>query len=173
MLKLEDIKRLRELTSLGINECKKALQDAQGDFEKALKMLKERGTQIKEAKRDKPTLQGLVEAYVHFNGGLGAMVEVNCETDFVARTEVFRRFAKDLAMHIAAANPKHLRREDISQECLNKIENLDDYAKENCLLEQSFVKNDALTIEEYLQQVISQTGERIVIKRFARFSLGE
>jgi elongation factor Ts len=170
---LEQIKRLREKTSLGINDCKKALEEAGGDFEKALSILKKKGVEIMEKKSQKTTSQGIIESYIHFGGNLGSLVEINCETDFVARTDIFKKFAKDIAMQVAAANPKYIKREDIPQEEKEKIEDIDEFAKENCLLEQLFIKDNKLTIKDYLQQVISQTGENIVIKRFVRFSLGE
>jgi elongation factor Ts len=170
---LEQIKKLREKTSLGINDCKKALEEAGGDFEKALAILKKRGVEIMERKAQKTTSQGIIESYIHFGGNLGSLVEVNCETDFVARTDIFKKFAKDIAMQVAAAIPKYIKREDIPQEEKEKIEDIDEYAKENCLLEQLFIKDNKLTIKDYLQQIISQTGENITIKRFIRFSLGE
>ncbi len=172
-MSLEKIKQLRELTSLGIAECKKALVESNGDFDKALKILRQRGVEVIEKKKGRMTSQGLIEAYVHFGGNLGALVEVNCETDFVARTDAFKKFVKDIAMHIAASNPRYLKREDIPEEEKAKIENIDEYAKENCLMEQVFVKDSSKTIEDYLKEIISQTGENIVIKRFCRFYLGE
>ncbi|MDP2924073.1 MAG: elongation factor Ts [Candidatus Omnitrophota bacterium] len=171
MMGLDDIKKLRELTSLGINDCRKALEETEGNFDKALEILRNKGIRVMEEKKGRKTSQGLIEAYVHFGGNLGALVEVNCETDFVARTEVFKKFVKDVAMHIAATNPKYLRRQDIPQEELASIVNIDEYARENCLLEQLFVKDNIVTVEGYLHQVVSQTGEKVVIGRFSRFSL--
>lgn len=170
-MSLTEIKKLRELTSLGINDCKKALHESKGDFDKALTILREKGVKVIEDRKGRKTSQGLIDAYVHFGGNLGAMVEINCETDFVARTDVFKKFTKDIAMQVAATNPKYLIRQDIGQEELSKIENVDDYAREHCLLEQLFVKDNTVTVEGYLRQVISQTGENVVIKRFSRFSL--
>jgi elongation factor Ts len=172
-MNLEDIKRLREMTSMGINDCKKAMDEAGGDFDKASKLLKERGAKIVAAKKDRRTSQGLVEAYIHFSGNLGAIVEVNCETDFVARTDNFKKFVKDLAMHVAAAGPKYLSRETVPQEVLSTSANAEDYLKTNCLLEQAFVKDASMTIKDYLSNVTSQTGENVVIKRFVRFALGD
>jgi elongation factor Ts len=166
-----DIKKLRELTSLGINECRKALEEARGDFDKALNILRNRGIQVMESKKDRRASQGLIDSYVHFGGNLGALVEINCETDFVARTEVFKKFVKDIAMQVAATNPKYIKRQDIPQEELAKIEDPDGYASENCLLEQLFIKDNTFTVGNYLQQVVSQTGENIIIRRFCRFSL--
>jgi elongation factor Ts len=170
-MSLENIKKLRELTSLGVNDCRKALEETRGDFDKALEVLRSKGLSVIEGKKDRKTLQGLVDAYIHFGGNLGAIVEINCETDFVARTDVFKKFVKDVAIQVAATNPKYISRRDIAPEEISKIENIDDYVREHCLLEQLFVKDNTLTIEGYLRQVISQTGENIIIKRFSRFSL--
>lgn len=154
-----------------MKECKKALDEANGDFEKALDICKKKGIEVVKGKGDRKTSQGLVDSYVHFGGNLGALVEVNCETDFVARTDVFKKFAKEIAMQVAATNPTHVKREDISPEELAKIGNVDEYAKEHCLLEQAFIKDNALTVGDYLKQVVSQTGENVVVRRFSRFSL--
>jgi len=170
-MSLTEIKKLREMTSLGINECKKALEETKGDFNKALAILKEKGASIMEKKKDRRTSQGLIESYIHFGGNLGSLVEINCETDFVARTEVFKKFAKDMAMQVAAINPKYLNRENIPAEELSKIDDIELYAKEHCLIEQPFVKDNSLTVEQYLKQVVSQIGENVIIKRFTRFSL--
>ncbi len=170
-MSLADIKKLREMTALGINECKKALNDSKGDFDKALKVLKEKGAQVMDKKKDRVTSQGVIEAYVHFGGNLGALVEINCETDFVARTEVFKKFAKDIAMQVAASSPRYLKREDVPQEVFAATDDKEQYVKENCLLEQFFIKDNSLTVNDYLKQVVSQTGENVIIKRFTRFSL--
>ncbi len=170
---LTDIKKLRELTSLGINDCKKALSEAEGDFDKALKILKNKGIQMLEKKGSRATTQGLIESYIHFDGSVGSLVEVNCETDFVARTDVFKKFAKDIAMQVVAAKPECINKEDIDQEVLKEVENPEDYIKQNCLLEQTFIKNSKITVTEYLRDVLSKTGENVAIKRFTRFSLGE
>ncbi len=170
---LSDIKRLRELTSLGINDCKKALSESKGNFEEALKILKKKGIQMLEKKGSRSTDQGLIDSYVHFGGNLGALVEVNCETDFVARTEVFKKFVKDIAMQVAAVKPEHITKEDVSKETLRGVKNKDEYFKQYCLLEQPFIKDGKLSVGDYLRNTVSQTGENIVIKRFVRFSLGE
>ncbi|OQX82189.1 MAG: hypothetical protein B6D56_00310 [Candidatus Omnitrophica bacterium 4484_70.1] len=170
---IEKIKKLRGLTSAGVKECKKALEEAEGDLDKALKILKERGAQISRKKEERETKEGIIEAYVHFGKNLGALVEINCETDFVARTEIFRNFAKDVAMQVAAANPKYLTKEEIPQEVLEKVEDEEAFVRENCLLNQLFVKDTSKTVEDYLKEVVSQTKENIVIKRFVRFSLGD
>lgn len=170
-MSLAEIKKLREMTSLGISECKKALEETKGDFNKALVILKEKGASIMEKKKDRRTSQGLIESYIHFGGNLGSLVEINCETDFVARTEVFKKFAKDIAMQVAATSPKYLSRENVPAEELSETCDIQQYAREHCLFSQLFVKDNSITVEQYLRQVISQTGENITIKRFARFSL--
>lgn len=170
---LSDIKKLRELTSLGINNCKKALSESKGDFDKALKILKSKGAHMLEKKSSRATRQGMIDSYVHFGGNLAALVEVNCETDFVARTDVFKKFVKDMAMQVAAANPEHIAKEDISEDVLKDVKDKDKYIKQYCLLEQAFIKDNKLSVGDYLRDTVSQTGENIVIKRFVRFSLGE
>ena len=172
-MSLSEIKRLREMTSLGINECKKALHSSNGDFDKALEVLKARGVQMLAKKSARSTSQGIIESYVHFSGNLGVLVEVNCETDFVARTDVFKKFAKDLAMHVAATAPDYIKKEDIPEDELSKAENKEEYIKQMCLLEQPFVKDTKMTIADCLREVVSQTGENVIIRRFVRFSLGE
>jgi len=172
-MSLDTIKRLRELTNIGINDCKKALTDAKGDFDTALKALKERGAQVMDKKSSRTASQGLIDSYVHFNSNLAAIVEVNCETDFVARTEVFKKFVKDVAMQVAASGAKFVKKEDVPADVLAKAENADDYVKQYCLLEQAYIKDSKLSMQDYLKEVISQTGENVIIKRFARFALGE
>jgi len=172
-MSLTQIKKLREMTLLGIKDCKKALEKAKGDFDEALKLLKEKGAQVMEKKKSRQTSQGLIDSYIHFGGNLGAIVEVNCETDFVARTDVFKQFVKDVAMQVAAASPDYISKDDISKEDLKKIDNIDEYVKDKCLLEQAFIKDSKITMGQYLRDAISKTGENIAIKRFARFVLGE
>lgn len=169
---LDQIKKLRELTSLGIKECKGALEKADGNFDKALQILRERGVQVMEKRKERSTSQGLIDSYIHFGGNLGALVEVNCETDFVARTEVFKKFVKDIAMQVVAASPEYVTREQIPAPTLETLDNVDTYAKEKCLMEQAFVKDSKLSVRDYLQEVVSQMGENIMVKRFMRFSLG-
>lgn len=172
-MSLSNIKKLRDLTSLGIKDCKKALSDSGGDFDKALEILKKKGIQMLEKKSSRVARQGLVDSYIHFGGNLGVLVEVNCETDFVARTEVFKKFVRDIAMQIAAANPEHIKKEDITEEALKGVNNKEEYIKQYCLLEQPFIKDSKTTVGDYLREVVSQTGENVVVKRFVRFSLGE
>jgi len=172
-MSLADIKKLREMTSLGVNECKKALGESDGDFNKALEILKNKGVQTLQKKSSRTTCQGRIDSYVHFGGNLGALVEVNCETDFVARTDVFKKFVKDLAMQVAASSPEYIRKEDVDKDALSKIENPEEYLKQSCLLEQPFIKDTKMSVADCLREVVSKTGENIVIKRFIRFSLGD
>ena len=170
---LASIKKLREITSLGVNDCKQALSEANGDFDKALKILKNKGIQMLEKKGARATRQGLIESYIHFGGNLGALVEVNCETDFVARTEIFKKFVKDVAMQVVAAKPEYIKKEDIDEKILKEVKNVDEYIKQYCLLEQSFIKDSKQTVADCLRDIVSKTGENVVIKKFIRFSLGE
>ncbi|MCF7907961.1 MAG: elongation factor Ts [Candidatus Omnitrophica bacterium] len=172
-MSLTDIKKLRDMTSLGINDCKKALSESKGDFSKALEILRNKGVQTLKNKSSRSATQGRIESYVHFGGNLGVLVEINCETDFVARTDVFKAFVKDIAMQIAAASPEYIKKEDIPKEILEPIEDKDAYCKQHCLIDQSFIKNSKLSVAQYLHEVVSKTGENVVIKRFIRFSLGE
>lgn len=170
---LNDIKKLRELTSLGVNDCRKALAEAKGDFEQALKILKNKGIAMLDKKSSRTASQGRVEAYIHFGGNLGALVEVNCETDFVARTDLFKKFVKDIAMQVVAAAPEYIQKEDVPKKTLAEVKDLNEYLKTYCLLEQQFIKDSKLSIKDYLLEVASQTGENIIIKRFVRFALGQ
>ncbi len=172
-MSMADIKKLRELTSLGVNECKNALVEARGDLDKALKILKAKGIHMIEKKGHRATHQGRIDSYIHFGGNLGALAEVNCETDFVARTEVFKKFVKDIAMQVAAASPEYIKKEDIPSEVLSGVKDIDEYIKQYCLLNQPFIKDSKISVEDYLREVVSKTGENISIKRFMRFSLGE
>ena len=172
-MSLTEIKKLREMTSLGVNECKKALAESAGDFDKALTILKDRGAQVLAKKSARSTGQGLIEAYVHFGGSLGALVEVNCETDFVARTDIFKKFVKDVAMQVVAAAPAYIKKEDVPEAVLANVAEPQVFIKQFCLLEQPFIKDSKLLIGDYLKEVVQQSGENIVISRFTRFALGE
>ncbi len=190
------VKELREKTGAGMMDCKKALQEAEGDFEKAVELLRKKGI-AKAAKRaEREANEGVVTAYIHPGSKLGALVEVNCETDFVAKTDDFQEFAKNIAMHIAASNPLAVSREDLDQTLLEKEKEiyreqalasgkpehivdkivegrLEKYFSEVCLLEQPYVKDPDKTIKELLTETIAKVGENINIKRFARFRIGE
>ena len=193
---LELIKQLRERTAAGFMDCKKALEEAKGDIEKAIDILRKKGLAIAAKRAAKEALEGVVTAYIHSNKKIGVLVEVNCETDFVARTSEFQDFAHNLAMQIAATNPVAISRDQVPSEILErekkiyeeqlkeagKPENiipkilegkLEKFYKENVLLEQPFIKNPELTIQDLLNELITKTGEKIVIKRFCRFQIGE
>jgi elongation factor Ts len=190
------IKDLREATGVGFLDCRKALEEANGDFDKAVDFLRERGL-AKAAKRaDRDASEGVLDIYDHGNGRVGVMVEVNCETDFVARSESFRTFAHDVALQIAASAPRWVTEEAISQEVLDheaeiarnrareegKPDNILDrivegrlkkFKEEAVLLKQPYIKNEDITIEQYLHETIAAIGENIVIRRFVRWEVGE
>jgi elongation factor Ts len=191
----EVVKNLREKTGAGMMECKKALTESNGDFEKAVDLLRQKGLASAVKKAGRTASEGLIESYIHM-GKLGTMVEVNCETDFVARTDDFRELAKDVAMHIAAANPLYLTREDIPQEVLERekeiykaqvagkpaqvvekiIEGkLEKFFSDTCLVDQIFIKDpdQKKKIKDLVTEKIAKLGENIIIRRFARFQLGE
>ena len=172
---IEMIKQLRELTSASVSDCKVALDDAKGDFHKAAELIKKRGLEIAAKKSTRAANQGRVEAYIHHGNKIGVLVEVNCETDFVGRNEEFVRFTKDVAMQIAATDPRYLKNEDVAAEVLADMSDKQkaDFFKVNCLMNQPFIKNDKLTIQDYLTTIVAKIGENIVVRRFVRFRLGE
>lgn len=194
------IKALREKTGAGMMECKSALVEADGDEEKAIEILRKRGLATASRKAGRIAAEGLVNSYVHAGGKIGVLIEVNCESDFVARNEDFRTFVHDLAMHVTAAEPHYIRKEDVPQEILAKereialeqarsdpknankpqqvldkiVEGrLSKFYQEACLLEQPFVKDQNTTVGELLNQMIQKTGENIRVRRFARYKMGE
>lgn len=190
------VRDLREKTGAGIMDCKKALAETKMDFEAAVKYLREKGLASAAKRADKVTSEGLVGSYIHAGGKVGVLVEINCETDFVAKTEEFQLLVKDIAMHIAALNPYYIRREDVPQDVMEKersiyktqaaqsnkpekvIEKMVDgkmekFFQEACLLEQPFVKNPDITVKDLLTATLAKLGENISIKRFARFKVGE
>ncbi len=190
------VKELREKTGVGMMDCKKALQEANGDFDKAVELLRKKGMKTAEKRAGKETSEGIIASYIHSNNKLGVMVEINCETDFVANTADFKNFAEDICMQIAATNPVAIKEEDVSSDLIEKEkeiyreqllnegkpENIIDkiidgkikkYYSEVCLLNQKFIKNEDVTIKDLLNELIAKTGENIVIKRFVRFQLGE
>ncbi|PWB56435.1 MAG: translation elongation factor Ts [Anaerolineales bacterium] len=195
-ISIDQIKQLREETGAGVLDCRKALETYNGDFEKAIEYLREKGL-AKAAKRaDREVLEGMLELYSHGNGRVGVMVEVNCETDFVARSEAFRKFAHEVALQIAAGEPKWVRVEDIPAEVVgeetqkarslalaegkpeNVIERiiagkLEKFYNDHCLLRQPYVRDDTITLEDLRNQNIAAIGENIVIRRFARWEVGE
>ena len=166
---LDAIKTLREESGASLNECRLALEAAGGDLSKARQVLRQRGAQIAETRQGRATGQGRVESYVHHDGRLGALVEVDCETDFVARTPEFVEFCRHVAMHVAAMNPRYLRKEDAPAEITQDTETL----KALCLLEQPFVKDQGTTVGDLLKSVVAKTGENVVIRRFVKFAVGE
>lgn len=193
---IEKIKELRQRTGSGILDCKQALIEADGDIEKAIEILRKKGIAKAEKKMERPTAEGVVEAYIHPGERLGVLVEVNCETDFVARNPEFRRFVRDIAMQIAATDPLAISPEDLPpqiverekkiyeeqlkdsgkpKEVIEKIiqGKLQKFYEEVCLLNQSFIKNPEKTVEVYLKEQIAKFGENIRIRRFARFKIGE
>ena len=192
----QQIKELREATGVGILDCRKALEQADGDFDKAVDYLREKGL-AKAAKRaDRDASEGVIELYSHGNGRVGVMVEVNCETDFVARSEGFRKFAHEVALQVAAAAPRYVRKEDVTEAVLEHerqiararaleegkpapvVEKIVDgriekFYDEVCLLRQPYIRDEQLTIEKLLHEQIAALGENVVIRRFERWELGE
>ncbi|WP_135256460.1 MULTISPECIES: translation elongation factor Ts [Thermus] len=195
MSQMELIKKLREATGAGMMDVKKALEDAGWNEEKAVQLLRERGAMKAAKKAEREAREGIIGHYIHHNQRVGVLVELNCETDFVARNEVFQNLAKDLAMHIAMMNPRYVSAEEIPAEELERERQiyiqaalnegkpqqiaekiaegrLKKYLEEVALLEQPFVKDDKVKVKELLQQAIAKTGENIVVRRFCRFELG-
>ena len=191
----EMVKDLREKTGVGMMECKKALTESNGDFEKAVDLLRQKGLATASKKAGRTASEGLIESYIHM-GKIGTMIEVNCETDFVARTDDFKQLVKDIAMHIAAATPVYLSREDVPQDVLERekeiykvqvankplqvvekiIEGkLEKFYTDFCLLDQIFIKDtdQKMKIKDLITEKIAKLGENIMIKRYARFQLGE
>ncbi len=169
----DDIKRLREETSCGVIDCKKALEEAKGDFNKAKDLLRKRGLEMAAKKSDRVAKEGRIEAYIHNGNKIGVLVEVNCETDFVARNEDFCKFSRELALHIAAVNPKYTKKEEIPADVLAKEADKEAYIKATCLLAQPFVKDQGKNIQDLLNGLGAKIGENIVVGRFSRFKVGE
>ena len=192
----QDVAKLRQQTGVGMMECKKALTDANGDFEKAIVLLRERGLKAVDKKQSRIASEGLVASYIHMGGKIGVLVEVNCETDFVAKSEDFQVLVKDIAMQIAAANPKCVREEEVDPSELEKekeilrVQALNEgkpanivekmlegrikkYYEEVCLLDQPFVKDSSKKIKDILTEATLKIGEKISVRRFVRYELGE
>jgi elongation factor Ts len=172
----EMIKKLRELTGAGILECKKALEATDGDLKRAQEILREKGLAVAAKKADRVARQGLVDCYVHM-GRIGALVEVNCETDFVARTPEFKELAHAVAMQVVGAQPQYLKPEDIPAAVLEEQkricgDELDKFYGEVCLLKQLSIKDQSKTVQDLINEAVAKTGENIVLRRFARFELG-
>lgn len=185
---------LREKTNAGMMDCKKALAEAGGDLEKAETILRKKGITKAGSKGDRQTKEGIISSYIHMAGRIGVLIEVNCETDFVARNEIFQAFVRDISLHIAAASPKFIRREEIPESLIAKekeiaaeqikdkpaaiIEKIvqgkiDKIFAEQCLLEQAFIKNPDQTIGDYVKSKIAELGENLVVRRFVRYAVGE
>ena len=169
----DTIKELREATGCGIMDCKKALDEAKGDMKKAKELLRERGLQMALKKADRAAREGRVEAYIHNGSKIGVLLEVNCETDFVGRSDDFMQFTKDVAMHIAAMAPKYVKKDDVSAEVLGKEEDQAGFLKASVLLEQPFVKDASKSVQDLLNELVAKIGENIVIGRFVRYKIGE
>ncbi|MDD5413280.1 MAG: translation elongation factor Ts [Smithellaceae bacterium] len=190
------VKELRTKTGAGMMDCKEALAAVDGDFEKAIDFLRKKGLSAATKRSSKAAKDGTIASYIHMGGRIGVMVEINCETDFVAKTADFQTMARDIAMHIAASNPLYVRPDEIDAEALNRekeiyrsqlreekkpekiwdkiIEGkLKKYYEDVCLVEQKFVKNQDITVGTLISNMIAKTGENIVLRRFARFQLGE
>ena len=169
----DDIKKLRDMTSCGIIDCKKALEETNGDFSKAKEVLQKRGLELAIKKGNRAAKEGRVESYIHMGSKLAALVEINCETDFVAKSPDFSAFVKDVALQIAAAAPKYIKQEDIPPDILSTQPDSATFIKESCLLQQPFVKDPKITIHDYLNMVIAKLGENIFVSRFVRYKVGE
>jgi elongation factor Ts len=192
----EMVKQLREKTGAGMMDCKNALSEVEGDVEKAIELLRKKGLATAQKRAGRALSEGIIQSYIHMTGKLGVMVEVNCETDFVAKNEDFQEFTKNIAMHIAATNPLGITPEDISQEIIEKEkeiyraqaldmgkpENVIDkivegklkkFYEESCLLNQPYVRDTDISIADLLNQMIAKIGENISIKRFVRYQIGE
>jgi len=169
----DEIKRLREETSCGVIDCKKALDEAKGDFAKAKELLRKRGLEMAAKKSDRVAKEGRVEAYIHNGNKIGVVVEVNCETDFVARSEDFCKFTRELALHIAAVSPKYIKKEDVPADVLAKEADKEAFYKANCLLAQAYVKDPGKSIQDLLNELVAKIGENIIVSRFIRYKVGE
>jgi len=190
------VKELRDKTGAGFSDCRAALVEAGGDVQKAIDILRKKGQAAAAKKAQRSTSEGLVSCYIHAGGKIGVLVEINCESDFVARTEDFQRLCHDVAMHIAALDPRFLRREDVTQETLDRERDIyrdqakatgkpqqvidkivagkmEKFYEENCLYEQHFIKDEGTTVKELVDQAIAKVGENIAIRRFSRFKVGE
>ena len=190
------VKELREKTGAGFSDCRNALVESGGDLQKAIDVLRKKGQAAAAKKAQRTTSEGLVSCYIHAGGKIGVLIEVNCESDFVARTDDFQRLCHDVAMHIAALDPRFLKREDVTQETLDREREIyreqakatgkpapvidkivqgkmEKFYEENCLYEQHFIKDEGTTIKELVDAAIAKLGENMSIRRFARFKVGE
>ncbi len=196
MISASMVKQLREKTGTGIMDCKEALTECDGNIDKAFDFLRKKGLATAAKRVGRAMTEGVIQSYIHMNNKIGVLVEVNCETDFVAKNEDFKEFTKNVAMHIAATNPVGIRPEDVPEEIVNKEKEiyreqvlemgkpekivdkivegkLQKYFKDNCLMDQPYVRIPDITIADLLNEMIAKIGENITIKRFARFKIGE
>ncbi len=192
----EQVQELRRKTGAGIMDCKRALEESGGDVEKAMTLLRKQGQARADARMSRETAEGIIASYVHAGGRIGVLVEVNCETDFVARTDEFQELAHNLAMHIAAESPRYVRREEVPEDVVEREKEvyralaekegkpekvidrivegrLNKFYSEVCLLEQTYVRDDERTVNELVRDAIAKLGENIVVSRFVRFQVGE
>ncbi|HEV2223216.1 MAG TPA: translation elongation factor Ts [Candidatus Acidoferrales bacterium] len=190
------VKELRERTGAGFAACREALIEAKGDLDQATTILRKKGQSAAQKKAQRTTSEGLVSSYIHAGGKIGVLLELNCESDFVARTEDFQRLCHDVAMHVAALDPRFLRREEVTQQVLDREREIykeqaratgkpdavlekivsgkmEKFYEENCLYEQHFIRDEGLTVKELIDQAIAKLGENIAVRRYARFKVGE
>jgi elongation factor Ts len=192
----QQVKQLRERTGAGFMDCRNALAEANGDFDQAVQVLRKHGQAMAQKKASREATEGSTGSYVHAGGKIGVLVEVNCETDFVARTDEFQQLCHDLAMHIAALDPRFVKREDVTEKVLEREREvyreqarasgrpekfldqivsgkMEKFYEESCLYEQRFIKDESVTVRELIEQAIARMGEKISVRRFVRFKVGE
>jgi elongation factor Ts len=172
-ISVDAIKELRHMTSASVAHCKKALEDSKGDIKKAAGLLRKRGLEIAAKKEGRIAKEGRIEAYVHPGNKIGVLLEIDCESDFVARNNDFAQFSKDLCMQIAALNPAYIKKEEVPAEALAEEKDHEAFFKAHCLLEQAFVKDSSMVVKDYLGSMVVKLGESIVIRRFSRYKIGE
>jgi elongation factor Ts len=192
----QQVKQLRDRTGAGFMACRNALTEANGDFDQAVQVLRKRGQAMAQKKAGREASEGSMGSYVHAGGKIGVLVEVNCETDFVARTDEFQQLCHDLAMHIAALDPRFVRREDVTEKVLDREREvyreqartsgrpdkfldqivsgkMEKFYEENCLYEQRYIKDESVTVRELIEQAVARMGEKVSVRRFVRFKVGE
>lgn len=172
-ISVELVKELRNMTCASIAHCRKALEETSGDLKKAAALLRKQGLEIAAKKQSRAAKEGRIEAYVHLGNKIGVLLEVDCESDFVAKNSDFCQFTKDVSMQVAACSPAYIKKEEVPAEILAEEKNKDEFIKNNCLLEQPFVKDPSITVKDYLGTIVAKLGENIVIRRFMRYKVGE
>jgi len=172
-ISLDLIKELRNITSASVSDCRNALEETGGNIEKAVSLLRKRGLELAAKKQGSVAKEGRIEAYVHLGNKVGVLLEVDCQTDFVARNGEFCQFTKDIAMQVVACNPSYVKREDVPAEAIEKEADKELFYKNNCLLDQVFVKDTSIAVKDYLGSLIAKFSENIVIRRFIRYKIGE